>query len=63
MTFVGKRSEGFHNFTMDVDPSYKYKEKFRVGLHWHTMGTKDLIPKTNIRIKEEGGNLVSFDGQ
>ena len=32
MIFKGKRSGIFHNFTMDVDPGYKYNEKFRGGV-------------------------------
>ena len=30
--FKGKRSGLIHNFTMDVDPGYKYNEIFRGGL-------------------------------
>ena len=32
MIFKGKRSGIFHNFTMDVDPGYKYIEKIRGGV-------------------------------
>ena len=32
MIFRGKRSGIIHNFTMDVDPDYKYLEKFRGGV-------------------------------
>ena len=32
MIFKGKRSGIFPNFTMDVDPGYKYIEKFRGGV-------------------------------
>ena len=32
--FKGKRSGIIHNFTMDVDPGYKYIEKFRGGVQW-----------------------------
>ena len=35
MIFKGKRSGKFHNFTMDVDPGYKYIEKFRVGVLYY----------------------------
>ena len=31
MIFKGKRCGKIHNFTMDVDPGYKYIETFRVG--------------------------------
>ena len=32
MIFKSKRSGTIHNFTMDVDPGYKYFEKFRGGV-------------------------------
>ena len=32
--FNGKRSGIIHNFTMDVDPSYKYTEIFRGRMQW-----------------------------
>ena len=34
MIFKGKRSGIIHNFTMDVDPGYKYIEKFGGGIQW-----------------------------
>ena len=34
MLFKSKRTGIFHNFTMDVDPGYKYIEKFRGGEQW-----------------------------
>ena len=34
MIFKGKRSGIIHNFTMDVDPGYKYIEKFEGNLQW-----------------------------
>ena len=33
--FKGKRSGINHNFTMDVDPGYKYIEKFAGGISWY----------------------------
>ena len=43
MIFKGKRSGIIHNFTMDVDPGYKCIEKFRGGVQWYMMDTKDFI--------------------
>ena len=43
MIFRGKRSRINHNFTMDVDPGYKYIEKFRGGVKWYMMESKDNI--------------------
>ena len=41
MIFKGKRSGIIHNFTMDVDPGYEYIEKFRGGVQWYMMESKD----------------------
>ena len=43
MIFKGKRFGNFHKFTMDVDPGYIYTEKFRGGLQWYMMESKDNI--------------------
>ena len=43
MIFKGKRSGIIHNFTMDVSPGYKYIEKFRGGVQWYMMESKDII--------------------
>ena len=32
MIIDGKRTGIIHNFTMDVDPGYRYIEKFRSGI-------------------------------
>ena len=34
LIFRGKRTGILHNFTMDVDPGYKYIEKLRGGVQW-----------------------------
>ena len=43
MSFKGKRSGVVHNFTMDVDPGYKYIEKFRGGGQWYIVESKDTF--------------------
>ena len=48
---------------MDVDPGYKYIEKFRGGVQWYMMETKDFISSNNLKLINENGNLVSFNGQ
>ena len=63
MIFKGKRSGIIHNFTMDVDPGYKYIEKFRGRVQWYMMESKDFISSICFKIKKENGNLVSFNGQ
>ena len=63
MIFKGKRSGIIHNFTMDVDPGYKYIEKFRGGVQWYMMETKDIISSICFKLKNENNELVSFNGQ
>ena len=48
---------------MDVDPGYKYIEKFHGGVLWYMMESKDIISSINFILKKENGNLVSFNGQ
>ena len=66
MIFKGNRSGikyNFNNFTMYVDPGYKYKEKFRGGVQWYMMNTKDFISSINFILKNENDDFVSFNGQ
>ena len=63
MIFRGKRTGIIHNFTMDVNPGHKYIEKFRGGVQWYMMESKDNISSINLKLKNENGNLVSFNGQ
>ena len=61
--FKGKRTGIIHNFTMDVDPGYKYIEKFRGGVMWYMMESKDIISSISFKLKNENSELVSFNGQ
>ena len=63
MIFKGKRSGIIHNFTMDVDPGYKYIEKFRGGVQWYMMEPKDIISSICFKLKNENDQIVSFNGQ
>ena len=63
MIFRGKRSRIIHNFTLDVDPGYKDIEKLRGGVQWFLMESKDIISSICFKLKNENGNLVSFNGQ
>ena len=63
MIFRGRRTGIIHNFTMDVDAGYKYIEKFRGGVQWYMMESKDIISSICFKLKNENGNLVSFKGQ
>ena len=63
MIFRGKRSGIIHNFTMDVDPGYKYGKKFRGGVQWYMMQSKDIISSISFELKNENNETVSFNGQ
>ena len=63
MLFKGRRSQKIFNWTMSVSPGYKYVEKFSGGITWYMMLTKDIISSINFKLKNENGNLVSFNGQ
>ena len=63
MIFKGKRSGIIHNFTMDVDPGYKYIEKFHGGVQWYMMKSKDIFSSICFKLKSENEYLVSFNGQ
>ena len=54
MTFKGKRSGLIHIFTMDVDPGYKRIQKFRGGVQYYMVESKDII--SSIRFKLENEN-------
>ena len=51
LIFKSKRSGMIHNFTMDVDPGYKYIEKFHGGVQWYMMENKDVISSICFKIK------------
>ena len=63
MIFRVKRSGIIHNFTMDVDPAYKYIEKFREAVQWYMMESKDIHSNICFTIKNEKSQLVSFNGE
>ena len=48
---------------MDVDPVYKYIEKFRGSVQWYMTESKDVISSICFKLKNENGDLVSFNGQ
>ena len=63
MIFNGKRSNIIHNFTMDVDPGYKFIEKFQGGIQWYMVENKDFISNISFKLRNENGEIVSFNGQ
>ena len=52
MIFRRRRSGIIHNFTLDVDPRYKYRENFRGGVQWYMMESKDNISIISFNVKK-----------
>ena len=63
MILEGKKSNIIHNWTMPADPGYKYVEKVSGGNIPYMMQSKDIISSICFKLKNENGNLVSFNGQ
>ena len=63
MIFNGKQSEIIHKFTIDVHPGYKYIGKFRGGVQWYMMESKDVISSISFKLENENNELVSFNVQ
>ena len=63
LIFKGRRSGIIHTSTMDVDPGYKYIKKFRGGVQWYMMESKDSISSIKYRLKNENNQIVSFNSQ
>ena len=58
MILKGRRSGIIHNFTMDVDPGYKYIKKFHGGVQWYMMESKDITSSICFKLKNENNQLV-----
>ena len=63
MIYRGKQSNIIHNWSMNVDPGYKYVKQFAGGITWYIMDTKDVISSKCFKLKNENNQLVSFNGQ
>ena len=63
MIFRGKRSGIVFNWSMDVNQGFKYIHKFRSGVQWYIMESKDIISSICFKLKNENNQLVSFNGQ
>ena len=53
MIFKGERTAIFHNFKMDVNPGFKYNEKFRGGVQWFMEESKDIISSIRFKLINE----------
>ena len=58
-----KRSGKKHNWTMTVNPGYKYVESFAEGITWYMMETKSVISNLSFKLRNENNELVAFSGQ
>ena len=63
MIFKGKRTGITMIFTMQVSPGYKFINRFEGGVQWYMMESKDIISSISFKLKNEDGDLVSFNGQ
>ena len=63
MLFKCIRSNIIHNWTMTVDPGYKYLEKFAGRVTWFMIETKDVASSICLKSKNQNIELVSFNGQ
>ena len=63
MIFKGKQRSNIHNWTMTVDPGYKYTEKLAGGITWYMTQSKDVISSISFKLKYENNQLVSFIGR
>ena len=48
---------------MDVGPGYKYIEKFRGGVQWYMIESKDNNSSICFKMKNENNLHVSFNGK
>ena len=62
MFFKAKRTGNIHNFTIYVNPCYKYNDRFRGDIQWYMMDNEGFISCINFKLKNENDELVSFNG-
>ena len=63
MIFRGKRSGIIHNWSVNVNPGFKFIERFSGDVTWYMMESKDVISSISFKLKIENNELVSFNGQ
>ena len=63
MFFNDKRSGIIHNWSMDVNPGFKFIEKIRGGVQWYGLESKDNISNVCFKLENENNQLVSFNSQ
>ena len=63
MIFKGKRSGILMNYTLSVLRGYKYICRFKGGIQWFMIESKDVFSCISFKLKNEDNKLVSFNGQ
>ena len=63
MVLKSERSGIIHNSPMNVSLGYNFTERLLDGVTWFMLHNKDIISSINLKLKNENGNLVSFNGQ
>ena len=48
---------------MDVSPGFKDMEKFRGGVMWYMLESKDIISSINLKLINESNQIVSFSAE
>ena len=46
-----------------LNPGFKYIEKFRVGIQWFKMDSKEFISNISFESKNDNGDIVSCNCQ
>ena len=49
----GKRNGIIHNFTKDLNPGYRFIEKFRGGIQWYMLENLNFISNISFKSKEQ----------
>ena len=66
MIYEGRRSGIIHNWTMTVEPGYKYVESFITGITggniWYILESKEVFSNICFKLKTESNQIVSFNG-
>ena len=63
MILKARKNNIIHNWTMTVEPGYKFVVKFYRGISCYMMQSKDIISSICFKLTIEIGNLVSFNDQ
>ena len=58
MIYRLKQSNIIHNWTMTVNPGYKYVERFNGGITWVMMESKDIISSICFKLKNENNQIA-----